>query len=81
MSLPKHLEEAVSRLDGASWRIDQARKKALSLESLQEWLTALTDYSSVLSEIQQLNNESIHEKLHELAGRVGLKKFRTGSAG
>jgi hypothetical protein len=81
MSLPKHLEEAVSRLDSANWRIDQARKKPLSPESLQEWLTALTEFSSALAEIQQLNNESIHEKLHELAGRVGLKQFRTGSAG
>jgi hypothetical protein len=77
MSLPKHLEEAVSRLDAASWRIDQARKKSLSMESLQEWLIALTDFSSALSETEQLNNESIHEKLHELAGRVGLKKFRS----
>jgi hypothetical protein len=47
------------------------------MESLHEWLTALTDYTFTLSEIHQLNNESIHEKLHEVAGRVGMKEFRS----
>lgn len=75
MTLPKHLEEAAARLEEASWRIDQAREKPLTLESLQEWLTALTDYAYALNEIHNFNNESVHEKLHLLAGRVGLKKF------
>ena len=77
MTLPKHLEEAASRLNEASWRIDQAKGKPLSLESLQEWLFALTDYTVALADIHQANNESIHEKLHELAGRVDIKKFRS----
>jgi hypothetical protein len=80
MTLPKHLEEAAARLEEASWRIDQARKKPFSLESQQEWLNALTDYSFALSEIQQLTNESVHEKLHELAGRVRLKQFRSSGS-
>ena len=77
MTLPKQLEDAVSRLQEALWTIDQARKKPSSLESLQEWLIALTDYSLALSEIHQVNNESIHEKLHEIAARVHLKQFRS----
>lgn len=78
MALPKQLEEATARLEEATWRIDQARNKPLSQESLQEWLNALTDFSLAQSEIHQLNNESIHEKLHELAGQVHLKFRSTG---
>jgi hypothetical protein len=79
MTLPKQLEEAAARLEEATWRIDQARNKPLSLESLHEWLNALTDFSFAQSEIHQLNNESIHEKLHELAGQVHLKFRSTGT--
>ena len=74
MALPKHLEEAAERLKEASFRIDEARAKPLGPESLGEWLAALTEYALALAEIQQYNNESIHEKLHALAGRVGLEK-------
>ncbi|MEW6324217.1 MAG: hypothetical protein AB1515_02400 [Nitrospirota bacterium] len=73
MTLPKHLEDAAEQLKEAAWRIDQAREKPASADSLREWLEALTDFSFALSEIQQVNNESIHEKLHELAGRRGFK--------
>ncbi|TAK09921.1 MAG: hypothetical protein EPO39_01145 [Candidatus Manganitrophaceae bacterium] len=79
MALPKQLEAAAARLEEATWRIDQARNKPLSLESLHEWLNALTDFSLAQSEIHQLNNESIHEKLHELAGQVHLKFRSTGT--
>ncbi len=79
MALPKQLEEAAARLEEATWRIDQARNKPSSLESLQEWLNALTDFSLAQSEIHQLNNESIQEKLHELAGQVHLKFRSTGT--
>jgi hypothetical protein len=77
VTLGKDLEEATTRLNEAAWRIDQARKKPSTMETFQEWLAALTDYTLALSEIHQLNNESIHEKLHEVAGRVGLKRFRS----
>ena len=70
MAVPQHLEDAVNRLKEASWRIDQARPKASTIEQIREWLVALTDFSIVLSDIQGYNNESIHEKLHELAGRM-----------
>lgn len=75
MPVPKHLDDAVTRLKTASYRIDQAREKPLTPESQAQWLEALTDFTLALSEIQQYNNESVHEKLHELAARVGLKQF------
>lgn len=75
MSLPEHLTEAVGRLKEASVRIEQARGKPVTLENQQEWLAALTDFSTALSDIHEFNNESIHEKLHEIAGRLGLKQF------
>lgn len=75
MAVPKHLDDAVTRLKAASYRIDQAREKPLTAESQKEWLEALTDFSVALSEIQEYNNESVHEKLHELAARAGLKQF------
>jgi len=63
MSLGKYLEEAIARLEQASFRIDDARNKQLSLESLRDWLAALTDYSTAASDIQRYANESVHEKL------------------
>ncbi|MFQ5598305.1 MAG: hypothetical protein ACE5GK_09680 [Nitrospiria bacterium] len=76
MSLPKQIEEAVGRLEEAIWKIDEAREKPPLPENQREWLSALTDFSYALSEIHQLNNESIHEKLHALAGQLHLKSFR-----
>jgi hypothetical protein len=73
MSLPKHLGEAAKRLEDASFRIDAARVRPPTLASLQAWLAALTDYGQALSDIQRLNNESIHEKLHAIAGRLGVE--------
>jgi hypothetical protein len=75
MAVPKHSEEAATRLKAAAARIDAARAKPLKIEHLQEWLAALTDFSLALSDVHAFNNESIHEKLHELAGRAGLREF------
>lgn len=75
MALPKHLDEAVARLKEAAFRIDQARGKPFTPDTQQEWLAALTDFSYALCDIQEFNNESVHEKLHEIAGRMGIRKF------
>lgn len=75
MTVPKRLEEAASRLEEAYWRVDMARKKPLSQESQREWLEALTDATRAMSDIEQANNESVHEKLHQLASHVGLGEF------
>ncbi len=75
MSVPKHLDQSVAQLREASARIDAARQRPSSLESLREWLEALTEFTSALSDIHSFNNESVHEKLHDLAARVGLKTF------
>jgi hypothetical protein len=75
MPVPKHLDEAAALLKTASARIDAARAKPASIDGLQEWLAALTDFCRALADIQSFNNESVHEKLHELAGRAGLRDF------
>lgn len=75
MSLSKHLEAAVEKLKNAESRIGAARNKASSPEDLRLWVVALSDFCLALSDIQTFNNESVHEKLHELAERIGLKKF------
>ncbi len=75
MALPGHLEEAAGRLNEASWRVDQACEKPPALENLQKWLNALTHTSLAITEIQEFNSERTHEKCHEIAGRVGLKRL------
>ena len=70
MAVPAHLEDAVARLSEAAWRIDRAKTQTFTAESQREWLAALTDFSLALSDIQRFNNESIHEKLHDLTGRL-----------
>jgi hypothetical protein len=80
MTLPKHLDDAVAKLEQASHQIDQARANPLTLENIREWLEGLTNYVKATTEIQQLNNESVHEKLHDLAGRIGLRHFPSGHA-
>jgi hypothetical protein len=75
MSVPQHLEAAATRLKDASMRIGVAREGPVTCENQQRWLDALTEYCMALGDIQSFNNESIHEKVHELAGRIGLRKF------
>jgi hypothetical protein len=72
MPLAKLLEDAARRLEDATKRTDAARKKPASVESLAEWLAALTDFGRALSDIQAYNNESIHEKLQEISQRAKL---------
>jgi len=59
----------------ASFRIDEARQGPVTCENQKVWLEALTDYCLALSEVQSYNNESVHEKIHELAGRAGIRPF------
>lgn len=78
MTVPKHLDNAAARMKEASFRIEEARQGPLTCENQKAWLEALTDYCVALSEVQAYCNESVHEKLHELTGRTGLRKFPTG---
>ena len=75
MTVPKHLDEAAAKIKEATFRIEEARQGPLTCENQKVWLEALTDYCLALSEVQAYGNESVHEKLHELAGRIGLRKF------
>ncbi|MBN1205401.1 MAG: hypothetical protein JXB05_10800 [Myxococcaceae bacterium] len=80
MAVPQHLDEAAARLNAASLRIEAARGLPTSTESLRDWLEALTDYARALAELHEYTNESVHEKLHELAGHLGLKDIPRISA-
>jgi hypothetical protein len=75
MTVSRHVEEAAGRLKAASMQIAQAREGPATCENQTVWLEALTAYCQALADIQTYNNESVHEKLHELAARVGLRKF------
>lgn len=79
MSLKQLLESATAKMEEASARIQQARAEPASIENLRTWLDALTDYTTALAEIQSYNNESVHEKLHDLAGKMGLRQFPGGT--
>jgi len=75
MTVSRHVEEAAGRLQEATRQIAQAREGPDICENQRIWLEALTAYCQALADIHTYNNESIHEKLHELAGRIGLRKF------
>ncbi|HEX5750495.1 MAG TPA: hypothetical protein VFZ09_29980 [Archangium sp.] len=75
MALPKHLDDAADRLHEAFARIEDARAKPTSPESLREWLNALTDYAQALMDLHEFSNESVHEKLHVLSGLLKLQSF------
>ncbi len=76
MATPEHLNKAVARLDSAAKRIEAVQAKPSTPDQMREWLEALTDFSAALSDIQIYTNESVHEKLHQLADHVELTKFR-----
>lgn len=75
MALPKHLDDAADRLHEAFARIEEARARPTSPESLREWLNALTDYAQALMDLHEFSNESVHEKLHVLAGMLNVRTF------
>lgn len=80
MPVPKHLEEAASRAEAAEARIRELRSGPTTQEKLEQWLAALTDYVVALSDVHRFTNESVHEKLHDLAGRMGIRPFPTDRA-
>lgn len=77
MTVSRHVEEAAERLQEARRQIALAREGPVTCENEKVWLEALTAYCEALADIQTYNNESVHEKLHALAGQMGLRKFPT----
>ncbi|MDH5741714.1 MAG: hypothetical protein OEY77_15445 [Nitrospira sp.] len=75
MTVSRYVEEAAAKLQEAARQVALAREGPDSCENQRVWLEALTAYCEALADIHTYNNESIHEKLHELAGRMGLRKF------
>lgn len=75
MTVSRHVEEAAGKLQEAARQIALAREGPNSCENQRVWLEGLTTYCEALADLHTYNNESVHEKLHELAGRIGLRKF------
>lgn len=75
MTVSRHVEEAAERLKKAARQIALAREGPDNVQNQRVWLEALTAYCEALADIHTYNNESVHEKLHALAGRIGLRKF------
>ena len=75
MPIPKHLDDAAERLARAEARILQMGEPPVTVDGLRDWVRALTEYVFALSEVQRYSNESVHEKLHELAGQVHARPF------
>jgi hypothetical protein len=75
MTVSRHVEEAAEKLQEAARQIALAREGPATCENQRVWLEALTAYCEALADIQTYNNESVHEKLHALSGRMGLRKF------
>ena len=79
MTVSRHGEEAAGKLQEAARQIALAREGPDTCENQRAWLEGLTAYCAALADVHTYNNESIHEKLHELAGRIGLRKFPSSS--
>jgi len=75
MTVSRHVEEAAEKLQEAARQITLAREGPATCENQRIWLEALTAYCEALADIQSYNNESVHEKLHALLGRMGLRTF------
>ena len=75
MTVSRHVEDAAEKLKEAAQRIALAREGPDNVQNQRVWLEALTAYCEALADIHTYNNESIHEKLQALAGRIGLRKF------
>ena len=80
MTVSCHVEEAAAKLQEAARQIALAREGLNSCENQRVWLEGLTAYFArpwPISIPNIIENESVHEKLHELAGRMGLRKFQS----
>ena len=69
MALNKQLEEAAARLKMASVRIDEIRSRPASQDQMQEWLAALTDYVLAMTELHDLNMETLREDMADFIRR------------
>jgi hypothetical protein len=69
MALEKQLQEASDRLRTASLRIDHARAKQVSEQTIEQWLAALTDYALALGEVYDLNMQALQERVEDLDQR------------
>lgn len=75
MTVSRHVTEAAEKLQEAARQIALAREGPDTCENQRAWLEALAKYCEALADIEAYNNESVHEKLHSLAWKMGLRKF------
>lgn len=73
MAVPRQLDEAVARMERAALDLEAARSRPASPEGMRLWLEALTEYTLALGDVHRFTNESVHEKLHAVASRLGVR--------
>jgi hypothetical protein len=66
MAATEHMKASADKMEQAAARLLAAREGAFTPSGLQKWLSALTDYALALGEVQELSQQSIHEKLQQL---------------
>lgn len=63
------VRRAADRLKMASVRIDEIRSRPASQDQMQEWLAALTDYVLAMTELHDLNLETLREDMDDFIRR------------
>jgi hypothetical protein len=72
--LTELVQQALDRLESAERRIQRAREEPATPDNLREWLDAVSDFARALSEIHELDRESLHRRLDEVSGSLGLER-------
>jgi hypothetical protein len=72
--LTELVQQALRRLENAERRIQRAREAPSTPENMREWLEAVSDFAHALSEIQELDRESLHHRLDQVSGALGLER-------
>jgi len=70
MAATKLMEAAAARMETAARKLREAREAPFTPGALKEWLTAVTDYTLALGELQEYSQQSIHEKLQALGRQL-----------
>lgn len=66
--------DLADRLAAAERRLGAVPAEPPTIESVHEWLGALTDYVTALGDLHSLDSPSVHEALTALAAALGPER-------